>query len=232
MKIKQFRYAADNLGYLIYNQGVGIAIDAGDVEKIMMFAQKNEIRIDYVTNTHSHHDHTSGNEALLSATRAVFFDCRQVISDQTIPVGDAFLNILPTPGHTDDSISFVADTFMVTGDTLFNGTVGNCFSGDLFAFFKSLKRLISFSPQTKVFAGHDYVQESLRIAKQIEPDNQYTDDALKAYDPRCIVSTIENELNTNPYLRFNIPGIIKKLEDKNLPVHSEFDRFRSIMEHF
>ncbi len=232
MKIKQFRYATDNLGYLVYAEGMGVAIDAGAVKETIAFAKDNHIQIKYVTNTHAHHDHTPGNKGMLKATNAAFIDCKQIRSDQTITIGGAILNILPTPGHTEDSISFVTERFMVTGDTLFNGTIGNCFSGDLYAFFNSLKRLVSFSPETKVFAGHDYVLESLKIANQIEPENKFINKAFDAYDPGHIVSTIEDELNVNPYLRFNAPEIIQKLENNNLPVQTEFDRFHSMMEHY
>ncbi|MCF6246964.1 MAG: MBL fold metallo-hydrolase [Desulfobacula sp.] len=232
MKIKQFRYATDNLGYLVYAQGIGIAIDAGAVDGTIKFAKLNGVQIKYVTNTHSHHDHTPGNERLLKATNAVFIDCKKIKRDKAIAIGDAVLNIIPTPGHTDDSISFVTDNFMVTGDTLFNGTIGNCFSGDLHAFFNSLKRLVSYLPDTQVFAGHDYVVESLGIAKQIEPENKFIKHHFDSYNSSFIVSTIKDELNINPYIRFNAPGIIKKLEDKNLPVLTEFDRFKSIMENY
>lgn len=91
---------------------------------------------------------------------------------------------------------------------------------------------MSFPADTKVYAGHDYVVESLGIAGQIEPENTFIKDYLDRYNPDHIVSTIEDELKVNPYLRFNAPGLIKKIEDKNLPVQSEFDRFHSIMENY
>ncbi|MCP4060085.1 MAG: MBL fold metallo-hydrolase, partial [Pseudoalteromonas sp.] len=65
MNIQQFRYNADNLGYLVYSSGQGAAIDAGAVGEVIEFAKQNHIQIKYVTNTHTHHDHTSGNSGLL-----------------------------------------------------------------------------------------------------------------------------------------------------------------------
>jgi len=61
MFVKQLRYSADNLGYLLYSANEAIAIDAGAVQETIYFAKKNRIKIKYLTNTHSHHDHTSGN---------------------------------------------------------------------------------------------------------------------------------------------------------------------------
>jgi hydroxyacylglutathione hydrolase len=72
--------------------------------------------------------------------------------------------------------------------------------------------------------------ESMKIAKAIEPDNPCIDDYIKGYNSNCIVSTLDDELNANPYLRFNAPAMIQKLEAKHMPSGSEFERFNSIME--
>jgi len=230
MNIKQFRYSADNLGYLVYSTSQGIAIDAGGVEEILAFSKKSKIHIKYITNTHSHHDHTSGNQALLQRTTAQFIDCTQIKSDQTIDLDHEILEVFHTPGHTDDSVTFKADDFLITGDTLFNGTIGNCFTGDLKGFFQSLKRLISLPKDTKVYGGHDYVIESMKMARIIEKDNPYIEEYLKIYNPDLIVSTLEDELKANPYVRFNASAMIKNLQERNLPIDTEFARFNSIME--
>lgn len=202
----------------------------GAVEDILSFARKHQIRIKYVTNTHSHADHTPGNGALLKKTQARFIDCKQITSDQTIDLDNETLDVLYTPGHTDDSITFKSEDFLVTGDTLFNGTVGNCFSGDLYGFFQSLKRLVSLPESMQVYGGHDYVIESMKMAKIIEKNNPHIDAYLKQYSPGLIVSTIAQELTANPYVRFNAREMINNLQERNLPIDTEFDRFKSIME--
>ena len=83
MKIKQFRYSVDNLGYLVHDKKTGIAIDGGAPEAILAFAKDHGIQIKYVANTHSHYDHTTGNQTLLDSINAHFIDCRSIISDQT-----------------------------------------------------------------------------------------------------------------------------------------------------
>ncbi|MBU8910218.1 MAG: hydroxyacylglutathione hydrolase [Desulfobacterales bacterium] len=230
MLIQQFRYSTDNLGYLVYSTREGVAIDAGGVEDILAFAEKNNIHIKYVTNTHSHYDHTSGNEALLKKTTAQFIDCRQIKSDQAIHLDHEILEVFHTPGHTEDSVTFKADDFLLTGDTLFNGTIGNCFSGDLNAFFQSLKRLISLPKDTKIYGGHDYVLESMKMAKIIEKDNPHIEEYIKKHNSGLIVSTLEDELKANPYVRFNARSMINNLQERDLPIDTEFARFESIME--
>lgn len=230
MQIKQFKYSKDNLGYLVYSGEEGIAIDGGAVDEIISFAKENSITIQLVTNTHSHQDHTMGNSGLLAKTNARFLDCKTIISDQSIEIGSESLDVFPTPGHIDDCVTFVADGFMVTGDTLFNGTVGNCFSGDLKSFFNSLKRLMAYPNHYKVYAGHDYVKESLTYARIIEKENPDIDLYEKKYSPDLVVSTLEDELKVNPYIRFNAEGMIENLKQKGVYSDDEFERFEAIME--
>jgi len=230
MFIKQFRYSTDNLGYLVFSNTRGIAIDGGNPLEIVDFAGGRGIEIEYVTNTHLHHDHTEGNSLLLEKTGARFIDCRSIRENHMITLGGEKLEIIPTPGHTEDSVCFKADGFLLTGDTLFNGTVGNCFSGDLSGFFVSLKKLTLFPGETKIYAGHDYVLESMEIAAGIEEDNPDIAPYIEKYDPGLVVSTLEDELKVNPYIRFNAPGMTNRLLKKNMPCKTEEQRFVSIME--
>ncbi len=230
MNIQQFKYSRDNLGYLVYSTNEAMAIDAGGVSDILSFAETNNIYIKYVSNTHSHHDHTSGNAEILEKTDAQFIDCRHIKPDQTITLDTEMIEVIHTPGHTDDSVTFKADDFLVTGDTLFNGTIGNCFSGDLQGFFHSLKRLMSLPRETKIYSGHDYVIESMKMAKIIEKENPYIETYINNYDAKLIVSTLEDELKANPYIRFNEPAMIKNLEKRNMPTDTEYARFKSIMD--
>lgn len=232
MKIHQFRYFSDNLGYLVVSGTEAVAIDAGVDDGMLEFASENKIRITIVTNTHQHPDHTSGNKLLLEKTDAVFMDCSQFSDGQKISVGDSELTVITTPGHTMDSVTFLGTGFIISGDTLFNGTVGNCFTGDLHAFFASLKKIMDLPASTRVYGGHDYVVESMNVARTIEPENQAIEKYLKNYNPRLIVSTLEDELKANPYIRFNTDEMVEKIKQNGLPYQTEYNRFESVMENF
>lgn len=230
MQIKQFKYSRDNFGYLIVSGKEAMAVDAGAVQPMITFLRENKLDLKYVTNTHLHPDHTSGNPAMLAQTDARLLDCRTMTDGQTIGLGSARLAVLLTPGHTLDSVTFAAKDFLVTGDTLFNGTVGNCFSGDLDLFFSSIKRLTAYPKETKIYSGHDYVEDSMKYARIIEKDNPHIHAYLNAYDPGHVVSTLADEFRVNPYIRFNAPQILALLRDKGLPANTERERFRSLME--
>ncbi len=235
MNIYQFPYSQDNFAYLLVSGKSALAIDPGSVgavNSMIQYAKSRGLTIEYVANTHSHYDHTGGNSAILSRTRARFINCKDITSDQTITLGNESIQMFPTPGHTMDCICFAADDFIITGDTLFNGTIGNCFSGNLNAFFASIDRIMQFPAKTKIFGGHDYVRQAMGAARYIEPENSAIDTYLAAYDPGFVVSTLEEEYQVNPYLRFNAPEMIDILEQNNLPKESDFLRFTSIMKHF
>ena len=233
MQIQQFKYGADNLGYLVYSDKSAIAIDPGAFEEMAAFAKEKKVPIDFVTNTHTHADHTQGNNALLRITSAQFVECTTLFAGQVLDLKDGTgLEVMLTPGHTMDSVCFRGTNFIVTGDTLFNATVGNCFSGDLNAFFNSLTMLMALAGDTLVYCGHDYVLDSLKYAKIIEPDNSDLSAYASAYDPEHVVSCLFDELKVNPYLRFDAPSMIKQLKEKNLPRKTQFQRFSSVMELF
>ncbi len=146
-------------------------------------------------------------------------------------MGEETLTIIPTPGHTHDSVCFYTGKALICGDTLFNGTVGNCFSGDLRAFFESVKKLMQYPPDTYIYAGHDYVAESLAFARTLEPANQEIDRYLKdSYDPAHVRSTLEEELKINPFLKFNDPAIVSMLIEKGFAADTEYERWVSLME--
>jgi hydroxyacylglutathione hydrolase len=187
------------------------------------------LTIEWVTNTHTHHDHVVGNSQMIARTRAKFVPCKALNGKDFIEIDGERVLVLHTPGHTADSFTFKAGESLITGDTLFNGTVGNCFSGDLAGFFSSIRLLTAFPGTSLVYAGHDYVREAMAFARTIDPENPHIDPFLASYDPGHVVSTLDDELRVNPYLRFNAPALIARMERDNLPVETEYDRWCSIM---
>jgi hydroxyacylglutathione hydrolase len=229
LKVKQFRYGADNLGYLVYGTDSGMAIDGGATAPILSFLGERCISLLYVANSHSHADHTSGNEALLAASHARLLPGAELRDGSEIVLAGQKIRIIHTPGHTDDSRSFYTGKALLTGDTLFNGTVGNCFSGDQEGFFRSIRKLMALPDETIVYAGHDYVRDSLAFARRLEPANRAIGGFLRRYNPDHVYSTLGEEKKINPYLRFNEPAILTLLARLGLPRATEWERWQSLM---
>lgn len=229
LKIKQFFYGGDNLGYLLYTGTRALAIDGGAVEGILAFVRENHLTLTQVTNTHGHGDHTMGTRQLAKKSGADRLDHRRFADGHTIDLDGETVTVRLTPGHTADSVIFAAGDFLVTGDTLFNGTVGNCFSGDIRAFYRSILLLMSHPGATRIYAGHDYVAEALAFARHLTPNNGAIDAYAARYDKNHVVSTLNDELSVNPYLRFNDPEIVSLLKSKGLPTKTEYQRWEGIM---
>jgi hydroxyacylglutathione hydrolase len=229
LSVEQFRYNADNFAYLLYGTTQAFVIDGGAVSEILRFLNQNHLDVVYVTNTHQHFDHTSGNDQLLKKSRAKVLEFVDLPDNKEIKIdGDSIL-VYRTPGHTDDSVCFHTSNILIAGDTLFNGTIGNCFSGNLKNFYLSIKRLMSLSDETMIFAGHDYVKDSLAFARNLEPWNIEIDRFWNSYDSNYVYSTIAEERKINPYFRFNEASIIALLQARGLPCKTEWDRWQSLM---
>jgi len=229
LNVKQFRYGGDNLGYLIYAQKDAVVIDGGAYREILDFMKIQKLNLLYVTNTHSHFDHTSGDIKLINSPRVRFLKYQDLMRDETIDLEDQKIDIYNTPGHTDDSVCFHVGNILISGDTLFNGTIGNCFTGDLREFYKSIRKLMSLPPETIIYAGHDYVQDAMLFAQRIEPDTADIEEYLSKYDHRQVYSTLQDEFRVNPYMRFNDEKIITLLRKRGLPVENEWERWQSLM---
>jgi hydroxyacylglutathione hydrolase len=230
LTIRQFRYSSDNLAYLIHGKREAIAVDGGAVEEILTYLEANGLKLSRVANTHDHPDHTPGNSRLTEQTGAPLLAPMDAAAEKKLLLEDEAIEVIHTPGHTLDSICFHTGGMVITGDTLFNGTVGNCFSGDIMAFLASIKKLLALPESTVVYGGHDYVEYAMAFARIVDPDNPEIDRYLKAHDPGHVRSTLAEEMHVNPYLRFNDPKMIRILEKRGLPVTTESRRWESIMQ--
>ena len=173
MIIKQIAIGyMDNFSYIIgcENTRQALVIDPGsNVDQIVSVAEKEDLNIVTIVNTHGHGDHTAGNAALKSRTGArVIIHERDgdrypeadvlLSSEKTIQLGDISLDVIPTPGHTAGGICLHAQGNLFTGDTLFVGDSGrtDLAGGDRSALGKSIRRLMELPDDTIVWPGHDY----------------------------------------------------------------------------
>jgi hydroxyacylglutathione hydrolase len=229
LHVEQFRYGRDNLGYLIFGPTEAMAVDGGAWQDILDFVRARGLHLRYVTHTHRHHDHIEGSDQLVEKSGAQLISFHELPDDSVIPLDGETVRVYRTPGHSMDSTCFHAGQYLLTGDTLFNGTIGNCFSGNLRGFYESIVRLMALPEESIVFAGHDYVELAISFARHLEPGNGDIDAYMGNYDPHCVYSKLGDELRVNPYMRFNDSKVIAILKQRGLPVDTEWDRWQSLM---
>jgi len=168
-----------HLSYMIGSNGEAAIIDPRrDINVYMDIARNEDVRITHVFETHRNEDFISGAPAVRAATGARILHGPNrdtpIQYAETTREGDHFeigsmrIEVLETPGHTYDSVSYVLyDTAfdnravgVFTGDALFIGDVGRTdfypdqkreVSGLL---FDSLQKLKTLGDQTIVYPAH------------------------------------------------------------------------------
>jgi hydroxyacylglutathione hydrolase len=167
MIFKQIRSGGDrNFAYLIASgetKEAAIIDPAPDPLKVIDMVREERVEIKYIINTHSHYDHSSGNDkfGITEKGRSItFINCENgtVMKDgDTLELGELILKFIRTPGHTRDSICVKVKGKLITGDTLFVGKVGGTYSKeDSKTEFVSLKKLMLLPADTEIWPGHDY----------------------------------------------------------------------------
>ena len=141
------------------------------------------LSLEYVLDTHVHADHVTASGALRDRTGARSIGSKsgakcadlQVKHGDRVALGDLEICVLETPGHTDDSLSFLVDGNVFTGDALLvRGTGRTDFqNGSAAVLWDSLtKVLFELADDTAVWPGHDYkghTRSSIGEEKQHNP---------------------------------------------------------------
>lgn len=77
-----------------------------------------------------------------------------------LPLGDLVIEVLETPGHTDDSVTYLVDGHAFIGDTLFSPEYGSARcdfpGGSASRLFNSVQSLYALPAETKLHLCHDY----------------------------------------------------------------------------
>lgn len=170
------------------NSGEALLIDPviANTDSYLSLLQQLSLTLKLCVDTHTHADHITALGALRERTGCITMMGEQAMADcvsqsfahlDQIEVGSIKLQVLYTPGHTDDSYSFyVPDAAMLfTGDTLLiRGTGRTDFqNGDALAQYHSLHELLLKLPEhTEVYPAHDYKgwsKSSIREERQHNP---------------------------------------------------------------
>jgi hydroxyacylglutathione hydrolase len=166
-----------NLVYILGDPASGecAVIDTfKDIQTIMSVCCENNLKITKIINTHSHHDHTEGNDALKEATGAEIIAFPQVKEGDTISIGNILVRVFHTPGHIEDAICLLVENKLIVGDTLFVRSAGRTDlpGGDTPTLMASLRRIKAMDDNLTIYPGHDYGGMSAKLG-ELKKTNQF-----------------------------------------------------------
>jgi sulfur dioxygenase len=162
------------------------------VDRYIQLVNELDLKLVKAVDTHLHADHITGLGALRDRTHCitVMGDMSKVdVVSMRLNEGDKLtiegvaLDVLYTPGHTDDSYSFLMQDRVFTGDTLLiRGTGRTDFqNGDPRAQYDSIfNKLMKLPDETMVFPAHDYKGETVSTIGE-----------EKAFNPRLQVQSLD-----------------------------------------
>ncbi len=185
-------------------------------DRYLKLLEELDLRLVKAVDTHIHADHVTAIGKLRDVTSCVTVMgeksqvdvvSMKVREGESIAVEGVKLDVLYTPGHTDDSYSFVMDDRVFTGDTLLiRGTGRTDFQhGDPYDAYDSLfNKLLKLPDETLVYPAHDYKGDTVStIAEE------------KHFNPRLQVSSADEyaEIMNN----LNLPN--PKMMDVAVPAN-------------
>ncbi len=162
----------DSLSYLVTDGEKSVLIDAGP---------RIDLDVELVLLTHAHFDHVANLEPLRKRGAKAYMhpmdrellasfwsfgkffgvegpvpQVDEDLNEGVLDLGWVRIEVLHTPGHTPGSCCFLIDGILFTGDTLFKGTFGRTDlpGGDRRDMARSLRRILSLSPDILVLPGH------------------------------------------------------------------------------
>ena len=179
-------YAANCFIIYSENTKDGIIVDpGGDAEEILKTIEDKNLNINYIVLTHGHGDHIGGVVELINTLKIpllIHKDDVNMISDakmnlsnimsigsielnpdkvlnhgDNLKFGDIEARVIHTPGHTQGGICLKIGDNLITGDTLFQGSIGrtDLEGGDYDTIIRSIKENLLILPEnTIVWPGH------------------------------------------------------------------------------
>jgi len=215
---------ADNYLWLLLRGDAAVIVDPGDAAPVEQALAARKARLTAILVTHHHFDHVGGIAALASRHEVPVYGpaaeagaikglTRPLREGDCVEVLDTTLAVWEVPGHTLGHIAYVADDFVLCGDTLFAAGCGRLFEGTAAQLHASLSRLAALPPDTRVYCTHEYTLANLAFAAAVEPGQPAIQDeiarvrALRAQGLPSLPTTIGHERRINPFLRADAPAV-------------------------
>ena len=218
-----FDSVSGTYSYLLASRSGGEALIIDPVlEKVDRYLQliaELDLKLVKAVDTHLHADHITGLGALRDRTHCITVmgeNTKADVVSMRLAEGDKLtiegvsMDVLYTPGHTDDSYSFLMRDRVFTGDTLLiRGTGRTDFqNGDARAQYESLfGKLLRLPDETMVFPAHDY-----------KGDTVSTIGEERRYNPRLQVKSVDEYVALMANLKLPNPKMMDVAVPSNMKI--------------
>src|SRR5580698_1508369 len=189
------------------------------IDRYLQLVRELDLRLVKAVDTHLHADHITGLGALRDRTQCITVmgeNSKADVVSMRVAEGDRIeieglrLDVLFTPGHTDDSYSFLWTDRVFTGDTLLiRGTGRTDFqNGDPRAQYDSIfNKLLKLPDETMVYPAHDYKGETVSTIGE-----------EKLFNPRLKVKSIDEYVDLMNCLKLPNPKMMDVAVPANMHV--------------
>ncbi len=221
---------SDNYGYLLIGpDGTRAAVvDCSEAAPVLAEVARRGLRLEAILSTHHHFDHVGGNDEAARAVPGLRVlgsradRTRVPALTEALADGEAFEaaglrgRALYIPAHTSGHLAYFFENdgpSVFSGDTLFAAGCGRLFEGSPAQMMSSLGKLAALPDPTRVYCGHEYTEKNLRFAHDLEPGNAEISaklarvERLRREGRPTVPSTIAEEKQTNPFLRWRAPEL-------------------------
>ena len=253
MQITSIPCLTDNYAYIIndVNSKIVGVIEQSEAAPVIAFLEKQNLKLNYILNTHHHFDHIGGNIELKKKYNAkvVGFDGDKhripgiditLKDNEKWTFGNSLVKILHIPGHTLGHICFFFEKEKIafTGDTLFSLGCGKIFEGTHKQMLSSLNKIKKLPKNTKIYCGHEYTLKNAKFCMKYDKNNINLEKhfekikVLRSKNIPTIPSTLEDELKSNIFLRCDQNDLKIKLNMKNQEDLKVFTKVRDLKDSF
>jgi len=189
------------------------------VDRYLQLIRELDLKLVKAVDTHLHADHITGLGALRDRTHCITVMGEQTKADvvsmrlsegEKLSIEGLALDVLYTPGHTDDSYSYRMEDRVFTGDTLLiRGTGRTDFqNGDPRQQYDSIfHKLLRLPESTMVFPAHDYKGETVSTIGE-----------EKAFNPRLQVKSVDEYVALMSNLNLPNPKMMDVAVPANMKV--------------
>jgi glyoxylase-like metal-dependent hydrolase (beta-lactamase superfamily II) len=178
--------------------------DTAPSDAVIGHIEKESLALEWILETHAHADHITGAQHIkaklggtvaigegiqkVQATFGPVFNIESEIADkggdfdrlfedgETFNIGDLECEVIATPGHTNDSVSYRIGSAVFVGDSMFMPDFGTARcdfpGGDASLLYESIQKVLSLPGETTLYMCHDYMPGGRELRWSCTVDEQ------------------------------------------------------------